>query len=59
MSKEELNSEKLYLATMSMVKKMLDDGIVSKEEYIIIDTKMKGKYGPTFATLFADIDLIN
>lgn len=43
MSKEELNSEKLYLATMSMVKKMLDDGIVSKEEYIIIDTKMKEK----------------
>lgn len=59
MSKEQMTREKLYQTTMSMARRMLDDGIISKEEYVIIDTKMKEKYHPTLGTLFADIDLIN
>lgn len=58
MSKEQMRREKLYQITMSMAKRMLDDGLISKEEYAIIDTKMKEKYQPTLGTLFADIDLI-
>lgn len=58
MSKEHLKREKLYQITMSMAKRMLDDGLISKEEYAIIDTKMQEKYRPTLGTLFADIDLI-
>lgn len=58
MSKEQMKREKLYQITMSMAKRMLDDGLISKEEYAIIDTKMKEKYRPTLGTLFADIDLI-
>lgn len=58
MSKEQMKREKLYQITMSMAKRMLDDGLISKEEYAIIDTEMKEKYRPTLGTLFADIDLI-
>lgn len=58
MSKEQMRREKLYQITMSIAKRMLADGLISKEEYAIIDTKMKEKYQPTLGTLFADIDLI-
>lgn len=58
MSKEQMRREKLYQITMSIAKRMLTDGLISKEEYAIIDTKMKEKYQPTLGTLFADIDLI-
>lgn len=59
MSKEQMRCEKLYQATMRVARKMLDDGLISKEEYAVIDTKMLEKYSPTLGTLFADIDLIN
>ena len=58
MSKEQMRREKLYQITMSIAKRMLADGLISKEEYAMIDTKMKEKYQPTLGTLFADIDLI-
>lgn len=58
MSKEQMRREKLYQITMNIAKRMLADGLISKEEYAIIDTKMKEKYQPTLGTLFADIDLI-
>lgn len=58
MSKEQMRREKLYQITMSIAKRMLADGLISKKEYTIIDTKMKEKYQPTLGTLFADIDLI-
>ena len=35
----------LYRATMSAVKKMLDEGLISEEEYAVIDTIMAEKYG--------------
>nr|DAP14305.1 MAG TPA: Short C-terminal domain [Caudoviricetes sp.] len=53
-----MRREKFYQITMSIAKRMLADGLISKEEYAIIDTKMKEKYQPTLGTLFADIDLI-
>lgn len=57
MSKEELKREKLYQTTMFMTRKMLLDGIISKEEYHRIDTIFTEKYRPTLGTLFADISL--
>ena len=58
MSKEQMQREKLYQATMCMVKRLLGLEIISKEEYAEIDTKMREKYEPSLGTLFADIDLI-
>jgi ribonuclease HII len=58
MSSEQMKREKLYQATMSLVRNMLENGLISREEYAVIDTKMREKYNPTLGTLFSDIDLI-
>lgn len=58
MNKEQLNNEKLYQTTMSIARKMLKNDLVSKEEYAVIDTKMRKKYQPILGTLFSDIDLM-
>lgn len=52
-----LKNEKLYQTTMLMARKMLSDGIISKEEYYRIDTIFTEKYSPTLGTLFSDISL--
>lgn len=42
----------LYRATMSAVKKMLDEGLISEEEYAVIDTIMTEKYGLSLSVIF-------
>lgn len=54
-SKEQLMNEKLYQATMSMVRRMLEKGLISEEEYRQIDTMFLEKYRPVFGTLFSEI----
>lgn len=54
-SKEQLTNEKLYQATMSMVRRMLEKGLISEEEYRQIDTMFLKKYRPVFGTLFSEI----
>ena len=58
MSKEEFKNEKLYQATMDIARKMLNEGLITEEEYRQIDTIFSEKYQPTLGTLFADIDLL-
>ena len=57
MSKDEFRNEKLYQTTMHLAKKMLEEGVVSEEEYRRIDTIFLEKYKPVFGTLFSDISL--
>ena len=57
MSKEEFRNEKLYRTTMHLARKMLEEGIISEEEYRQIDTIFLEKYNPVFGTLFSDISL--
>ena len=57
MRKEEFRNEKLYQTTMSIARKMLQEGIISEEEYRRIDTIFLEKYKPVFGTLFSDISL--
>lgn len=57
MSKEELKNEKLYQTTMHMVRRMLEDGAITEEEYRQIDTIFLEKYHPIFGTLLSDISL--
>ena len=57
MSKEEFKNEKLYLATMHIARKMLNEGLITEEEYRQIDTIFLEKYKPVFGTLFSDISL--
>lgn len=55
MSEEMFNSEKLYRATMAIAKSMLLKGIITSNEYNIIDTKMLEKYRPIFGTLLSKL----
>ena len=57
MSKEEFRNEKLYQTTMHLARKMLEEGVVSEEEYRRINTIFLDKYKPVFGTLFSDISL--
>ena len=41
-----------YRMAMSMAKEMLRRGLISEEEYGIIDTIMTKKYGVTSSTIF-------
>lgn len=59
MNDEELRRERLYQQTMAVFKDMLDKGLISREEYGEIDTKMEAKYSPKFGRLLSEIDLIN
>lgn len=47
-------NEITYLITMKLFRKMLESGLISKEEYAVIDTKMREKYRPKIGTLFTD-----
>ena len=59
MSEHEMQNEKLYQATMAMTRSMLNQGLITEEEYRQIDTIFTEKYAPSSGTLFSDIDLIN
>ena len=55
MSKEQMRREKLYQATMSIVRKMLAEGLITEEEYRQIDTMFLEKYRPLFGALCSEI----
>lgn len=45
-------NEKTYLLTMKLFQKMLKSGLLTPEEYAVIDTKMRVKYHPKIGALF-------
>lgn len=53
MSKEDMRKEKLYQTTMHIARKMLEEGIISDEEYRRVDKIFIEKYKPVFGTLFS------
>ena len=57
MRKEEMKNEKLYQTTMHLVKRLLQEGMITMEEYRQIDTIFLKKYRPIFGTLLSDISL--
>lgn len=52
MNEDQFEREKLYQASMNMFQAMLKDGLITEEQYAIIDTKMYEKYSPIIGTLF-------
>ena len=54
MNEDQFEREKLYQATMNMFRSMLKKGLITQEQYAIIDTKMREKYQPIIGTLFSD-----
>ena len=57
MSEEMFNAEKLYQTTMAIAKSMFEKGIITAEEYTIIDTTMLEKYRPVFGRLLSQTSL--
>ena len=58
MNKEEGRNEIVYQLTMTAARKMLEQGLISREAYEQFDTIMQHKYSPVFGTLFSKIDLL-
>ena len=54
MTEEQFDREKRYQASMNMFQTMLKNGLITEEQYAIIDTKMLEKYQPIFGTLFPE-----
>lgn len=51
MTDEQFEREKLYQASMEMFRAMLGQGLVTEEEYTVIDARMREKYSPVIGTL--------
>ena len=58
MSKEEGLREMTYQMVMRASWKMLQSGLLSENEYIAFEVKMREKYRPVIGLLFSDIDLL-
>ena len=51
MTDEQFEREKLYQASREMCRAMLGQGLVTEEEYAVIDARMREKYSPVIGTL--------
>ena len=58
MSKEQFEAEKGYQASIHLAKMLLQKGLLTAEEYAIIDTKLREKYRPLFGTLLSENSLL-
>ena len=57
-SEEQFRAERLYRMSLSIAKTMLKKGIITKDEYLEIDTILLQKYRPTLGTLLAGKPLL-
>ena len=58
MTKDEIIREAKYQTTMSIAKKMLAQGLITKDEYDEADNLFLEKYSPVFGRLFSSPDTI-
>jgi hypothetical protein len=54
MTKQEFESEKKYLLAVSIAKNLLEKKLLTDEEYSVIDTKLREKYGAKFSALLSE-----
>lgn len=55
MSEEQFRNEKMYHATMSIAKSLMEQGAMTAEEYGQIDTIFRKKYRPILVSLRAEL----
>ena len=58
MSEEQFEAEKDYQASLHLAKTLLQRGLLTEEEYAIIDTKLREQYQPLFGTLLSENSLL-
>lgn len=59
MTKEAFTAEKQYLAAADIAGKLLRKGLLTQEEYAVIDTKLREKYGPKFGSLLSEMSCLS
>ena len=57
MENKSFERETSYQVTMNLFRQMLKQGVINKDEYNKIDTKMIEKSQPVFGTLFSEMPL--
>ncbi len=55
MTKEEFHNEKMYQATMGVVRRMHSEGLISQEEYARVEQVFLEKYKPLIGSIYAEI----
>jgi len=58
MSEEMFTAEMRYQASISLAKKLLAQGLLTEEEYAVIDTILLKEIGPSLGTLLLKNGLI-
>ena len=58
MSEDKFHSEMSYLAALSIAKSLRENGLLSEEEYAVIDTNLRAEFSPSLGTLLSENDLI-
>ena len=54
---EKGDGEIIYQMTMQAAREMFRQELITREEYLQFDTKMRRKYEPVFGSIFSDINL--
>lgn len=57
MTNEMLISEAKYQSSMLMFRNLMNDGVISNEDYIAAEKVLKEKYNPHLGVLFFDLSL--
>ncbi len=57
MTSEQLSAEMLYHASLSPFKKLAADGLILKEDLLIVDALLRAKYSPIFVEKHIEIQL--
>ena len=57
MTREEFHNEKMYQATMGMVRRMHSEGLISQAEYGQMEQIFLEKYKPLIGSIYAEIPL--
>jgi len=58
MSEEQFSAEKRYQASLLLAKSLCEKGLLTEDEYAVIDTILLEKYKPSLGTLFSEIALL-
>lgn len=58
MTEKQFQAEKLYYISISIAKSMLKKGIIDRDVYTILDTKLLEKYRPISSILLSGKPLI-
>mgnify|MGYP001519237601 CR=1 FL=1 len=57
MSEDKFRSEMSYLAALSIAKNLCEKGLLSEEEYTVIDTNLRAEFSPSLGTLLSLIHI--